>query len=294
MFLEDLWKNDLSQDAVDGGISICVAELQADFRNFRSCADNLTILTNHVHLAFMNRVPLLAVFLDITGAFDDVIPSILVQDLRTLGFPARTCKFIENLLCERYIRFVENGELSEPRTVHKGTPQGSILSPLLFNIYLREISRHLHPDTNLLQYADDIVLYSWNSVTSLVHESVSSSLSLIYEFLKYRGLDLSPAKSKFVVYSISVEDPPQTLKVFLSITLKFRKWAVPDFLEWFWTVGLMVRKPQFSHQKGQLCGEYYYIPHRHTVGGTPVSLSFALPIYLPRFHWVWCADIQFK
>jgi len=208
---------------VDGGISICVPELQADFRNFRSCADNLTILTNHVHLAFMNRVPLLAVFLDITGAFDDVIPSILVQDLRTLGFPARTCKFIENLLCERYIRFVENGELSEPRTVHKGTPQGSILSPLLFNIYLREISRHLHPDTNLLQYADDIVLYSWNSDTSLVHESVSSSLSLIYEFLKYRGLDLSPAKSKFVVYSISVEDPPQTLKVFLSITLKFRK-----------------------------------------------------------------------
>jgi len=148
----------------DGGISNCVEfvpELQAGFRDFRSCADNLTILTNmieYVHLAFMNRVPLLAVFLDITGAFDNVIPSIL--DLRILRFPARTCKFIKNLLCERYICFVENGELSEPRTVHKGIPQGSILTPLLFNIYLREISRHLHPDINFLQYANDISLYS--------------------------------------------------------------------------------------------------------------------------------------
>jgi len=63
-------------------------ESQAGFRSFRSYADNLTILTNHVHLAFMNRVPLLAMFLDIMGAFDNVIPNILVQDLRTLGFPA--------------------------------------------------------------------------------------------------------------------------------------------------------------------------------------------------------------
>jgi len=63
-------------------------EFQAGFRSFRSCADNLTILTNHIHLAFMNRSPLLAVFLDIAGAFDNVIPNILVQDLRLLGFPA--------------------------------------------------------------------------------------------------------------------------------------------------------------------------------------------------------------
>jgi len=101
--------------------------------------------------------------------------------------------------------------LSEPRTVHKGTPQGSILSPLLFNIYLRDISRHLHSDTNLLQYADDIVLYSWNSDIPLVHESISSSVSLIYEFLRYRGLDLSSAKSKFIIFDRR-RGPPSNLE----------------------------------------------------------------------------------
>jgi len=76
-------------------------------------------------------------------------------------------------------------------------PQGRF--SVLFSL-ISTSGKYLHPDTNLLQYADDIILYSWNSDTSLVHESVSSSLSLIYEFLKYRGLDLSPAKSKFVVF----------------------------------------------------------------------------------------------
>jgi len=77
----------------------------------------------------------------------------------------------------------------------------SILSPLLFNIYLREISSRLHSDTNILQYADDIVLYSWNPNISLAHESISNSLSSVREFLGSRGLDLSLFKSKCVVFN---------------------------------------------------------------------------------------------
>jgi len=190
-------------------------EFQAGFRNFRSCIDNLTILTNHIHLACMNKSPLIAVFLDVAGAFDNVIPSILLEDLRVMGLPARICKFIENLLTERFIRFVRNGELSEPRTVHKGTPQGSILSPLLFNIYLRGIFSCLHPDTNILQYADDIVLYSWNSNIALAYESVSSSLSTVYRFLSSRGLDLSPLKSKCVVFNKRRGPPLRTEKILI-------------------------------------------------------------------------------
>jgi len=162
-------------------------EFQAGFRNFQSCTDNLTILTNHIHLAFLNKVPLIAVFLDVAGAFDNVISS-LVQDLRAMGLPARICKFIENLLRDRLIQFVRNDELSEPRTVHKGT-QESILSLLLFNIYLREISFYLRPDISILQYTDDIILFSWNSDIALARESVSFSLSSIHEYLKYRELD---------------------------------------------------------------------------------------------------------
>jgi len=45
----------------------------------------------------------------------------------------------------------------------KVTPQGSILSSLLFNLYLRNIEQFLHKDTRILQYADDLVLFSTNA-----------------------------------------------------------------------------------------------------------------------------------
>jgi len=88
----------------------------------------------------------MAVFLDIAGAFDNVIPSILFDDFRKISFPA----FTENLLCERQIFSIRNGNLLEPLTFHKGIPQGSILSPIFFNIYLHKIAYFLHPDTEIL------------------------------------------------------------------------------------------------------------------------------------------------
>jgi len=115
-------------------------EFQSGFRNSRSCIDNLVTLTNRIHTAFLRNASTVAVFLDIAGAFDNVIPNILIQEFRNFGLPACFCKFIENLLLERFIYVAQNGNLEGPWISHKGTPQGSILSPLLFNIYLREIS----------------------------------------------------------------------------------------------------------------------------------------------------------
>jgi len=127
-------------------------EFQSDFRNSHSCIDNLMILTNHIQFVYMRRVSIVAAFLD--SVFDNVIFGILFQELE---FPVCACKF-ENLLAERLIYFIQNGEISKLLIAHKDILQASILSLLLFNIYLRNISRHLHRDIHILQYANNIVL----------------------------------------------------------------------------------------------------------------------------------------
>jgi len=127
-------------------------EFQSGFRSSRSCTDNLITLTARIHFAFLRRASILTIFLDVESAFDNVIPNILIKDLQDIGFPAQICKFIENLLSEHNIYYIRNGDLLGPLTTHKAL-QDSILSPFLFNIYLRNIGRFFYNDAQILQYA---------------------------------------------------------------------------------------------------------------------------------------------
>jgi len=132
----------------------------------------------------------------------------LFDDLREIGLPARTCKFIENLLFERQIYSIIKGTLQPQLTSRKGTPQGSILSPILFSIYLQKILSTLHSDTQILQYADDIVVFSCLSNITLARNSLSASLEAVYSFLHMRGLDLAPHKSNVLIFSRCRKGPP--------------------------------------------------------------------------------------
>jgi len=162
--------------------------------------DNIITLTNRIHWGFLKKRSTIAVFLGIAGAFDNVIPAILFEDLREIGLPAKVYKFVENLLSERQIYSVINGSLQPPLTSRKGTPQGSILSPILFSIYLRKISSVLHPDTQILQYADDILFSNLQDI-ALARNSLCVSLEAVYSFLRQKGLDLAPHKSNTLIFS---------------------------------------------------------------------------------------------
>ncbi|XP_011049526.1 PREDICTED: uncharacterized protein LOC105143152 [Acromyrmex echinatior] len=116
------------------------SKAQLGFGLFRTCEDNLTTLTTSVKTSFLNRSPTVAVFLDIAETFDNVNLHILINDLSGIGVPASFRKFVENLINVRHLSFVIDGELHDPYNFYKGTLQGSILSPLLFNIYLRMYS----------------------------------------------------------------------------------------------------------------------------------------------------------
>ena len=101
-----------------------------------------------------------AVFIDLTKAFDTVDHSILLSKLCSLGVPITSPAYnwFESYLSNRCQVTVCNGTKSSPETVQIGVPQGSILGPLLFTLYINDLPDYLeHCDVTL--YTDDTVLF---------------------------------------------------------------------------------------------------------------------------------------
>ena len=131
-----------------------------------SWADNLAVLALVIDNAFKCKKQVLTSFLDVSGAFNNVLLDILIDKLAKIGITAKFLKFIKFLLYERFI--YTNNNMENPRSVFKGMAQGGVLSPLLYLLYVVDIERGLPKTHKLLQFADDIAI---NRITNDVENS---------------------------------------------------------------------------------------------------------------------------
>ena len=100
------------------------------------------------------------VFFDLTKAFDSVPHRQLITKLKTIGLDERLILWITDYLTNRHQSVVLNGKASIPLPVISGVPQGSVLGPLLFLMYINDINDlSLSAGSKLVMYADDILLY---------------------------------------------------------------------------------------------------------------------------------------
>ncbi|KAL7301107.1 hypothetical protein TKK_0006083 [Trichogramma kaykai] len=126
---------------------------QHGFRRGHSCADNLASLALMVEDAFLASRDMLTAFLDVEGAFDNVNIDVLLQRLALLGCSRRVVEFVKFSTRERSI-YLE-GE-SVPLHVFKGVPQGAVISPLLYSLYVASIAENVPANIRVSQFADDV------------------------------------------------------------------------------------------------------------------------------------------
>jgi Reverse transcriptase (RNA-dependent DNA polymerase) len=118
-----------------------------------------------------------------------------------LQLPFKIVRLLHNLLKQKNLYFYINDQVWAQRTVFKGLPQGSVLSPILYNINGAGIDFVLSPGVSILQYADDIVLYKSGRILQEMQESLQACLDSIEIFYSELGLEISSGKSEIVLFS---------------------------------------------------------------------------------------------
>jgi hypothetical protein len=151
-------------------------------------------LTDHVNLNFNNRWSTAAVFLDIEKAFDTTWHSGFLYKLSKLEFSISLIKLIGSFLSQRKLRVSVEGEMSTPRVMRAGVPQGSVLSPTLFNTYINDAPpntwcsssplcrRHL----SMRQIARRVLLENSSAVSAQWRPGVSAGISKLMR-IRLRG-----------------------------------------------------------------------------------------------------------
>lgn len=160
---------------------------QHGFRPGRSCETALATITHHISDALDDRTPTDLVQLDYSDAFDTLDHLLLLKKLAGAGVRGSLLRWIANFLIGRSHRVVFHGSSSDDFTVSSGVPQGSVLGPTLFSIYVNDMPKT--EDTLVIQYADDTTILArldspssssrlQNHLTQIVDWSTSNHLRL--------------------------------------------------------------------------------------------------------------------
>lgn len=176
-----------------------LSENQYGFRKNHSTSLALIDLYDKISLAIDQKEFAVGIFLDLSKAFDTVDHQILFDKLAHYGIRGLTLNWVKSYFSNRkqFVQF--NDYCSSTKNICCGVPQGSILDPLFFLLYINDIN-YVSKIVNLILFADDTnIFFSHKDPTHLIN-ILNDEIEKLSEWLRANKLSLNLEKTKFMVF----------------------------------------------------------------------------------------------
>ena len=145
----------------------------------------------------------MAAFLDIENAFDNVWHNRLSYKIFMFDLPTKMRRWRSDFLVGRVIQVNVNGFLSDKISHVTGVPQGSVLSPLLFLIYVNDLPKPYHRQNSKSQFADDTALWAASKNVQFAAKLLRKDLRKLAKWCAKWRIKLNPEKTEVIIFSRS-------------------------------------------------------------------------------------------
>jgi len=139
------------------------------------------------------------IFLDLKRAFEVVDREILIKKLVGFGIKETVLEWFKSYLVNQTQRVKFNGILSSPIGVELGVPQGSVLGPLLFLLYINDIVEVINDKCAIRLFADDALIYTMGHSSQEISDNLNEQMLKVERWLDVNKLVINISKTKLML-----------------------------------------------------------------------------------------------
>ena len=242
----------------------CIFNLQFGFREKHSTNHALIDLTENIRNALDNNLFAVGIFIDLQKAFDTVDHNILLNKLEHYGIRGITNKWFESYLTNRLQYVSINGTDSNVENMQFGVPQGSVLGPILFLMYINDLNNAIKFSTTR-HFADDTNLLISNNNLKKLKKQLNFDLRNLSNWLKSNKISLNASKTEMLIFRSPYKKINYELnikldgkKIYPSKYVKYLGVLLDEHLNWNFNSNLIASR--LSRANGMLLKIRHYVP----------------------------------